>query len=57
MTATVTLARADDAKVARVPLSAILNRGSGPSVYAVDRSDDVAVHHVPHPHVDNWFFG
>ena len=38
MTATVTLARADDARVARVPLSAILNRGGGPSVYAVDRS-------------------
>src|SRR5262249_9745500 len=37
MTATVTLARADDARGARVPLSAILNRGGGPSGYAVDR--------------------
>ena len=36
MTATVTLTRAADAKVARLPLSAILNRGTGPSVYVVD---------------------
>jgi len=36
MTATVTLMQADDAKIARLPLSAILNRGTGPSVYAVD---------------------
>ena len=46
MTATVTLARDDDAKVARVPLSAILNRGSGPSVYAVDRSGALALRPV-----------
>src|SRR5712675_895118 len=38
MTATVTLSQAADAKVARLPLSAILNRGTGPSVYAVDAS-------------------
>jgi RND family efflux transporter MFP subunit len=38
MTATVTLAQADDAKVARVPLAAILNLGTGPSVYLVDAS-------------------
>jgi RND family efflux transporter MFP subunit len=36
MTATVTLARATDAPVARLPLSAILNRGTGPTVYSVD---------------------
>jgi RND family efflux transporter MFP subunit len=36
MTATVALAQPADARVARVPLSAILNRGTGPSVYAVD---------------------
>src|SRR5262245_61607697 len=36
MTATVALAQPVDARVARVPLSAILNRGTGPSVYAVD---------------------
>ena len=36
MTATVTLARASDAPVARLPLAAILNRGSGPLVYVVD---------------------
>ena len=38
MTATVTLAGAADARIARLPLSAILNRGFGPSVYAVDSS-------------------
>jgi RND family efflux transporter MFP subunit len=38
MTATVTLARAGDAPVARLPLSAILNRGNGPTVYLVDGS-------------------
>src|SRR5215475_2666498 len=36
MTATVTLTQAADVKIARLPLSAILNRGNGPSVYAVD---------------------
>jgi RND family efflux transporter MFP subunit len=36
MTATVTLAQRADAKVARLPLSAILNRGTGASVYVVD---------------------
>jgi RND family efflux transporter MFP subunit len=38
MTATVALARAAQSRVAKVPLSAILNRGSGPSVYVVDAS-------------------
>jgi multidrug efflux pump subunit AcrA (membrane-fusion protein) len=38
MTATVTLARTDDASVARLPLSAILNHGNGPAVYVVDAS-------------------
>jgi len=36
MTATVTLTRGGEAPVARLPLSAILNRGSGPSVYVVE---------------------
>jgi RND family efflux transporter MFP subunit len=36
MTATVTLSHASSAQVAKLPLSAILNRGSGPSVYLVD---------------------
>lgn len=36
MTATVTLARPAEAPVAKLPLSAVLNRGSGPSVYVVD---------------------
>jgi RND family efflux transporter MFP subunit len=38
MTATVTLSHAADARVARLPLSAILNRGTGPSVYLIDDS-------------------
>jgi len=36
MTATVTLTRPADARVAKLPLAAILNRGTGPSVYLVD---------------------
>jgi RND family efflux transporter MFP subunit len=36
MTATVSLALGSDAPVARLPLSAILNRGTGPTVYVVD---------------------
>jgi RND family efflux transporter MFP subunit len=38
MTATVTLTQAADAKVARVPLAAVLNLGTGPAVYLVDAS-------------------
>jgi RND family efflux transporter MFP subunit len=38
MTATVRLAHPSPAHVARLPLSAILNRGTGPSVYLVDQS-------------------
>jgi len=38
MTATVTLSPAANASVARLPLSAILNRGTGPVVYVVDQS-------------------
>ncbi len=36
MTATVTLARSAGIPVAKLPLSAILNRGTGPSVYVVE---------------------
>jgi RND family efflux transporter MFP subunit len=43
MTATVTLSQAADTKVARLPLSAILNRGTGPSVYAVDAQGALAL--------------
>jgi RND family efflux transporter MFP subunit len=39
MTATVTLSHAADRRVARLPLSAILNRGSGPAVYLVDETN------------------
>jgi RND family efflux transporter MFP subunit len=42
MTATVTLTRATDAPVARLPLSAILNRGTGPMVYLVDEAGALA---------------
>jgi RND family efflux transporter MFP subunit len=38
MTATVTLLRSAESPVAPLPLAAILNRGSGPSVFIVDRS-------------------
>jgi RND family efflux transporter MFP subunit len=36
MTATVTLVHGTEAATARLPLAAVLNRGSGPSVYVVD---------------------
>jgi RND family efflux transporter MFP subunit len=39
MTATVMLSHPDKNQVARLPLSAILNRGAGPTVYVVDGSD------------------
>ncbi len=42
MTATVTLSNADEARAARLPLSAILNRGTGPVVYVVDDTGSVA---------------
>ena len=38
MTATVRLARTGDLRIARLPLAAVLNRGSGPSVFLVDAS-------------------
>ncbi len=38
MTATVTLSRPVHTPMARLPLSAILNRGTGPSVYLVDEN-------------------
>jgi RND family efflux transporter MFP subunit len=38
MTATVKLSRPSAARVAALPLSAILNRGGGPAVYLVDAS-------------------
>jgi RND family efflux transporter MFP subunit len=38
MTATVRLARPASGRLAKLPLSAVLNRGSGPSVYLVDQS-------------------
>ena len=38
MTATVTLLHSADVQVAKLPLAAILNRGTGPSVYVVDTS-------------------
>jgi len=38
MTATVVLERERDTPVARLPLAAVLNRGTGPTVYVVDES-------------------
>jgi RND family efflux transporter MFP subunit len=46
MTATVSLTRAADAPVARVPLGAILNRGTGPTVYVVDEAGTLALRPV-----------
>jgi RND family efflux transporter MFP subunit len=38
MTATLILSHPDEAPVAKLPLAAVLNRGSGPTVYVVDPS-------------------
>jgi RND family efflux transporter MFP subunit len=46
MTATVTLSHGADASVARVPLAAILNRGTGPSVYVVNASGELELRAV-----------
>lgn len=46
MTATVTLAHAAQAPVAKLPLAAILNRGTGPTVYVVDQSGTLALRPV-----------
>ena len=46
MTTTVTLSQASDERAARLPLSAILNRGKGPSVYLVDASDKLVLRPV-----------
>jgi RND family efflux transporter MFP subunit len=46
MTATVRLARPATGRVANLPLSAILNRGTGPSVYVVEGSGALALRPV-----------
>ena len=46
MTATVALSRAADAPAAKLPLSAIVNRGTGPTVYVVDGSGALEPHSV-----------
>jgi RND family efflux transporter MFP subunit len=46
MTATVTLSHAGDAALAKLPLAAVLNRGTGPSVYVIDNSSAVEVRPV-----------
>jgi len=46
MTATVTLERAAEAPVAKLPLSAVLNRGNGPSVFVVDGSNTLELQPV-----------
>src|SRR5262245_7421287 len=38
MTAIVTLSFANEAEIAKLPLSAVINRGTGPSVYVVDNT-------------------
>jgi multidrug efflux pump subunit AcrA (membrane-fusion protein) len=39
MTATVTLSHGGAAAVAKLPLAAILNRGTGPAVYVIGKAD------------------
>jgi len=46
MTATVTLAHPAEAPVARLPLAAVLNRGTGATVYVVDQSGTLALRPV-----------
>lgn len=46
MTATVTLARDTETSVAKLPLSAVLNRGTGTSVYVVDENGALALRPV-----------
>ena len=46
MTATVNLARVHDAPVARVPLAAVLNRGTGPVVFVVDEAGSLGTRAV-----------
>ena len=46
MTTTVTLSRADEEPAARLPLSAVINRGTGPSVFLVDASDTLELRPV-----------
>jgi RND family efflux transporter MFP subunit len=41
MTATVMLERSTEGKVAKLPLSSVLNRGNGPSVYVVDEAGEL----------------
>jgi RND family efflux transporter MFP subunit len=46
MTATVTLTRDTEAKVARLPLAAVLNRGGGPAVFVVDATGTLTLQPV-----------
>jgi len=46
MTATVTLTRAAERRVAKLPLASVLNRGGGPSVYRVDDSGTLVLQPV-----------
>jgi RND family efflux transporter MFP subunit len=46
MTTTVTLSRTTEERTARLPLSAIFNRGKGPSVFLVDASDTLELRPV-----------
>jgi RND family efflux transporter MFP subunit len=46
MTATVTLTHSANTQIAKLPLAAILNRGSGPSVYLVDEKSALVLRPV-----------
>src|SRR5262249_54740699 len=49
MTATVTLSHGEAAEVAKLPLAAVLDRGTGPSVYLVGQSDALQLRPVAIP--------
>ena len=46
MTATVVLSRGTEARIARLPLAAVMNRGRGPSVYVVDNASELELRPV-----------
>jgi RND family efflux transporter MFP subunit len=46
MTATVILSRGAEVPIARLPLAAVMNRGSGPSVYVVDEASELELRPV-----------
>jgi hypothetical protein len=46
MTATVVLSRGAEAPIAKLPLAAVMNRGTGPSVYVIDEANELVLRPV-----------